>query len=156
MDKLPNARLRAQCASLRRGNDSRQRPQGGRSETSTQCQGQRNGNAAMKLVCGVRLLLCIGWDTLASEFGHGSSAWVRRSDRAQELSIRSPVHQSRAFLFHETQMTSALPSWSGGRLVYHGNMSGTAEDAMHAFVNVTTAPQGPQKSNRYNERRSIT
>ena len=40
VDKLPNAPLRARCASLWCGNDSRRHLQGGRSETSTQCQGR--------------------------------------------------------------------------------------------------------------------
>ena len=47
VDRLPNARLRARCASLRRGNDSRRQLQGGRNETSTQCQGRRNGNGSV-------------------------------------------------------------------------------------------------------------
>ena len=49
VDRLPNARLRARCASLRRGNDSRPHLQGGWSETSTQCQGRRNRNGSVTL-----------------------------------------------------------------------------------------------------------
>ena len=47
VDRLPNARLRARCASLQRGSHSRRQLQGGRSETSTHCQGRRNGNGSV-------------------------------------------------------------------------------------------------------------
>ena len=40
-EQVAIARIRARCASFQRGNDSRRQLQGGRSETSTQCQGQK-------------------------------------------------------------------------------------------------------------------
>ena len=49
MDELPKARLCARCASLLHGNDSWRQLQGGRSDTSTQCQGQRHGDDSVTL-----------------------------------------------------------------------------------------------------------
>ena len=103
-----------------------------------------------QIVDGVRLLSCIGRDTFAGEFGRGSSACVERLSpdiSAQELSIRSALRQPLSFyFFKKAQLTCALPSWSGRRLVYNGNVASTPVDAMHSFVSVVTMPQGYERA----------